>query len=166
MVSNLPYSVASPILVELARANPGPERLVATLQLEVARRLVAQSGTSDYGLLTLLVQLQYEPAGLFKIPASCFFPEPDVGSACVCLVRRAHPLLKPEEREVFFKIVKQAFSQRRKMMFKLLKAHWPEETLVSAFKDTQLEPKIRAESVNITQFVRLTQLLLAGSRYE
>src|SRR2546422_967750 len=77
VVSNLPYSVASPIVVELAQAHGGPERIVVTLQLEVARRLMARPGTADYGVLTLLVQLNYEPKEFFKIPASCFFPEPD-----------------------------------------------------------------------------------------
>src|SRR5204862_8061189 len=78
VVSNLPYSVASPILVELAQAAASPERIVATLQLEVARRLVARPGDRDYGLLTLLVQLSYQALSRFKIPASCFFPQPDV----------------------------------------------------------------------------------------
>ena len=64
----------------------------------VARRLMAGTDDDDYGLLTLLVQLDYEPRGWFKIPASCFFPEPDVASACVVLVRRATPLLPEEHR--------------------------------------------------------------------
>src|SRR5437773_1351286 len=71
VVSNLPYSVASPIVVELAQAERGPERIVVTLQREVARRLMARPGGADYGLLTLLVQLNYEPRQFFKIPASC-----------------------------------------------------------------------------------------------
>ena len=74
VVSNLPYSVASPLLVELAQSANGPEQMVCTLQLEVANRLVARPGDKDYGVLTLLVQLDYEPQASFKIPASCFFP--------------------------------------------------------------------------------------------
>ena len=93
LVANLPYSVASPILVELAQSPQRPERMVATLQLEVARRLMAGTGDEDYGVLTLLVQLDYEPREWFKIPAGCFFPAPDVDSACVVLIRRAQPLL-------------------------------------------------------------------------
>src|SRR6185312_5636822 len=92
LVANLPYSVASPILIELAQGDRSPQRLVATLQLEVARRLMAQAGDDDYGLLTLLVQLDFEPRDSFKIPAGCFFPQPDVDSACVVLVRRTQPL--------------------------------------------------------------------------
>ena len=95
--------------------------MVATLQLEVAKRLMAKPGTPDYGVLTLLVQLDYEPQSWFKIPASCFFPEPDVDSACVCLARREQALLAPAARDTFARIVKRSFSQRRKMMLKLLK---------------------------------------------
>ena len=74
LVANLPYSVASPILVELAQSPRRPERMVTTLQLEVAQRLMAWADDDDYGVLTLLVQLDYEPRGSFKIPADCFFP--------------------------------------------------------------------------------------------
>jgi len=73
LVANLPYSVASPLLVDLAQACRGPDRLVATLQIEVAKRLVALHGNGDYGVLTLLVQLDYEPQGWFKIPPVAFF---------------------------------------------------------------------------------------------
>ena len=121
LVANLPYSVASPILVELAQTPRRPQRMVATLQLEVAQRLMAKSGDDDYGVLTLLVQLDYEPRNWFKIPAGCFYPAPDVDSACVVLIRRAPPLLPENQRAAFVKIVKRAFSQRRKMMLKLLK---------------------------------------------
>ena len=159
LVANLPYSVASPILVELAQNARGPRRIVATLQLEVAQRLVAQAGESEYGLLALLVQLGYQPTGCFKIPASCFFPAPDVDSACVTLVRRPEPLLVAAQAQVFTNVVKRAFSQRRKMMFKLLKQDWPVETLERAFAQAQLTAQIRAEAASLEQFVILTQAL-------
>ena len=78
--------------------------------------LAAGPGGEDYGVLTLLVQLDYEVRDIFKIPASCFFPEPDVDSACVVLDRREQPLLPEDLRAAIVKIVKRAFSQRRKMM--------------------------------------------------
>ena len=74
LVANLPYSVASPILVELAAGVRAPKMIVATLQLEVAQRLMAQADDDDYGILTLLVQLDFTPREWFKIPAACFFP--------------------------------------------------------------------------------------------
>jgi 16S rRNA (adenine1518-N6/adenine1519-N6)-dimethyltransferase len=164
LVANLPYCVASPILVELAQAERGPRRMVATLQIEVAKRLQAKPGTPDYGLLTLLVQLDYEPQGWFKIPASCFFPEPDVDSACACLVRRERPLLPPDHRDTFTRIVKRSFSQRRKMMLKLLKEDWPEPCLVAEFERLRLSPQIRAEEVSLEQFAQMAQALFRNPK--
>jgi 16S rRNA (adenine1518-N6/adenine1519-N6)-dimethyltransferase len=165
LVANLPYSVASPMLVELAQAPRGPERLVATLQLEVAKRLMAAPGKPEYGLLTLLVQLDYEPRGWFKVPASCFFPQPDVDSACVCLVRRPQPLLALALRETFVQVVKRSFSQRRKMMLKLLKEQWSAAAVEHAFSSAQLPTGTRAEAVTLGQFVELARLL-HGKTYE
>jgi 16S rRNA (adenine1518-N6/adenine1519-N6)-dimethyltransferase len=159
LVANLPYTVASPILVELAQAQPGPERLVATLQLEVARRLMANASDADYGVLTLLLQLEYEPREWFRIPAGCFFPEPDVESACVVLVRRERELLTFEQRRTFTKLVKRSFSQRRKMMLKLLKSEWPAARLEEGLAAESLSPKVRAEDVSLAQFISLTRRL-------
>ncbi len=160
LVANLPYSVASPMLVELAQAPGCPQRLVATLQLEVARRLVARAGDDDYGVLSLLVQLRYEPLDHFKIPAECFFPAPDVDSMCVVLARRETPLLPPNQHAAFDGLVKLGFSQRRKMMFKLLKTEWPEDKLARAFAQLSLSPQIRAEQVALEQFVELVKALV------
>ena len=159
LVANLPFSVASPILVELAQGARAPKRIVATLQLEVARRLMAKAGDDDYGVLTLLVQLDYESRDWFKIPASCFFPKPDVDSACMVLERRKTPLLPESQRETLVKIVKRAFSQRRKMMLKLLKEDWPEQKLKQVFQKLFLSPQERAEELSLEQFVQLTRSL-------
>ena len=159
LVANLPYSVASPILVELAQAPEPPERMVATLQLEVARRLVAATGAEDYGVLGLLVRLRCQTLECFKIPAACFFPLPGVDSACIVLVPRPEPLLPYELHAAFAKIVKRGFSQRRKMMFKLLKQDWPITALARAFEEAGLPPQTRAEEASLEQFARLTEIL-------
>jgi 16S rRNA (adenine1518-N6/adenine1519-N6)-dimethyltransferase len=137
--------------------------IVVTLQLEVAQRLMAPTDDDHYGILTLLVQLDFQPRGWFKIPPGCFFPSPEVDSACVCLVRRATPLLTDEKRETFRKIVKKAFSQRRKMMLKLLKQDWPKEKLEAAFAELQISPMERAEKLSLEQFVALTKILSAST---
>ena len=157
LVANLPYSVASPVLVELAQAPGCPRLMVATLQLEVARRIVARAGDDDYGVLSLLLLLRYEPDGIFKIPADCFFPAPDVESGCVTLVRRERPLLPTAQHAAFEKLVKLGFSQRRKMMLKLLKTVWPEDKLLAVFERLDLSPQIRAEKVTLEQFAKLTE---------
>ena len=156
MISNLPYSVASPILVQLALGNSPPDRMVATLQLEVVNRVMASPDSKDYGLLTLLLGLKFEAAESFKIGRECFFPAPDVDSGCIVLVRRKVPLLPPALEGAYVKLVKSAFSQRRKMMLKLLKGHWPLEALTSAFARAGISLQERAEKVSIQQFAQLT----------
>ena len=159
VVSNLPYSVGSPLLVELAQMDDRPLLMVVTLQLEVVRRLLAKAGEPDYGLLTVLIGVYYEAGDWFKIPGSCFFPEPDVDSGCVRLNRRAVPLLNSAQSKTFATLVKIGFSQRRKMMFKLLKEHWPEERIKRAFQEARLSTTVRAEAVRIETFVHLTKSL-------
>lgn len=159
LVANLPYSVGSPILVELA-LNPTPLRaLVATLQWEVVQRLLAAPDTSAYGVLTVLVGLQFEATGHFKIARDCFFPAPDVDSACVSLVRRAQPLLPPALVPTGAQIVKTAFSQRRKMLRKLLRTQWPEDRLTAALAACGIAETARAETVPIPTWAALTRHL-------
>src|SRR6185436_17039822 len=158
-VANLPYSVASPVLVELAQAARPPTRLTVTLQLEVARRVAARADDDDYGILTLLVQLAFEPGPLFKVPPECFFPVPNVDSACLTLHSRAAPLHPHSLTPTFTRIVKRGFSQRRKMMHKLLRTEWPVEKLNAAFVQLGISPQARAETVSLEQFVKLTRLL-------
>ncbi len=166
LVANLPYSVASPILVELALSRLPPERLVATLQLEVVQRIISRAGEEHYGQLSLFLQLRYEPKEWFKIPSTCFFPEPDVDSACVQLVRRADPILPEESVAAFHRLVKLAFSARRKMMAKLLKQRWPGPEIAAAFQAAGIEPQARAETVSLEQFAQLTRLLAAKTGEE
>jgi 16S rRNA (adenine1518-N6/adenine1519-N6)-dimethyltransferase len=162
LVANLPYSVASPILVELAAGVRTPKRVVVTLQLEVAQRLMAGADDDDYGILTLLVGLDFTVNDWFKIPAGCFYPAPEVDSACVCLERRAQPLLPEPHREIFRRLVKRSFSQRRKMMLKLLKQDWPREQLEQAFTALNIPLQERAEKLSLDQFVALTKALAGG----
>ncbi len=159
LVANLPYSVASPLLVELATAPRPPDRLVVTLQREVVRRLTAGAGEPDYGLLTLLVRQRFVPETSFRIPADCFFPVPEVESGCVALDRRIPEPLTAAERRVFGRVVKRAFSERRKKALKLLKFDWPAAPLEAAWQDLALDPNARAETLSDETFFTLTRRL-------
>jgi 16S rRNA (adenine1518-N6/adenine1519-N6)-dimethyltransferase len=159
LVANLPYSVGSPLLVELARAPQPPDALVVTLQREVVDRLRAAAGGPDYGLLTLLVQAVYAPGAWFKIPRGCFFPAPDVESACLTLTRRDPPPLPAAALPDFDRLVKLGFSQRRKMLAKLLRAAWPAAVVAAALDSCGLPADVRAEAVPLEGFLRLRAAL-------
>ncbi len=117
VLGNLPYSVASPIIVRLCEGDLRPARMLFTIQLEVAERLVAKPRTKDYGLLTLLTQSFYDIALVRKIPATVFWPKPEVASAVVQLVRRKNqPFFNQDQESHFREKVKQAFQKRRKTL--------------------------------------------------
>lgn len=159
LVSNLPYSVASPILVEMAAKPSPPKLMVVTVQLEVANRIRAQAGGREFGLLSLLVQSRFKPGASIRIPPGCFYPVPQVESACLRLERRAHPLLEPNEWEVFGRITRRGFSQRRKMLINLLKQDWPAKVIHAAFLHLGLPSQVRAEAVSLEQFAELARIL-------
>jgi 16S rRNA (adenine1518-N6/adenine1519-N6)-dimethyltransferase len=159
LVANLPYSVGSAILVELARHPHPPASLTVTLQAEVVDRIRAVPATPEYGLLTLLVARAYRPGPGFRIPATCFFPPPGVTSACVRLDRRAEPLVSAAGEAAFANLLKRAFSQRRKQLRKLLRAAWPEETLAEVWPRLGLRDDLRAEALSPEQFAALLRAL-------
>lgn len=155
LVANLPYSVGSPILVELATAARPPVRLVATLQEEVVDRIAARAGTADYGVLTLLLALQFRVVDRFRVPRDCFFPPPDVESACVTLERREGVELPPGAASAYIRAVKAGFGQRRKMLGKLLAAVWDRAPVEAALARAGVAPTERAERVSREQFIEL-----------
>ena len=119
VVSNLPYSISTPILERLVEGDLKPRRMVVTLQREVAQRLAAKPRHKDYGALTLFTQLHYHCTVAHIVSPSCFYPSPHVESAIVVLDRR-DPRVKLKPGAPFHEIVRAGFSQRRKMMRKLL----------------------------------------------
>lgn len=158
-VSNLPYSVGSPMLVEMALMPNGPERIVATIQLEVAKRIQASPGSKVYGSLTALLGWSFHLDDYFKIPSSCFFPAPDVDSACVSLKRNEIPLAENSVLPAYKKLIRMSFEQRRKQMQKILRAEiegsqWPEVLKVSG-----VSPSQRPEQISPQQFARLAKWL-------
>jgi 16S rRNA (adenine1518-N6/adenine1519-N6)-dimethyltransferase len=159
LVANLPYSIASPLLIDLAASAGRPSAMIVTLQLEVVRRMLARPGSREYGVLALLIGLHYAAGEWFTIPRGSFYPEPNVDSGCIELLRRETQLLPPELCPVFKKIVKRVFGERRKKMMKLLNRDWPEAAVAEAFDALGLDEKIRAERVTLEQFTELTQRL-------
>ena len=159
VVSNLPYSVGSPILVELAMSARPPRRMVVMLQEEVVDRITARAGTADYGVLSLLVGLQFQAKESFRVPRDCFFPAPDVESACVVLERREELEALSGLAPTYARVVKTGFGQRRKMLLKLLAAVWPREAVIAAMSAAGVSMTERAERLTREQFLSIAGAL-------
>jgi 16S rRNA (adenine1518-N6/adenine1519-N6)-dimethyltransferase len=113
---NLPYNIATPLLVRwLSIANP-PARIVAMVQRDVAGRLNALPGTRAYGSLSVLVRYWTEPRRAFVLGPSHFYPRPKVESAVVVLQRRSEPAVRARDQTFFLQVVRAAFAYRRKTL--------------------------------------------------
>jgi len=158
IVANLPYNIATALLVMWVTVEPWPpwyDSAVLMFQREVAERIVAEVGSNSYGRLSVLVQWRCEPRIAFDVNASAFVPPPKVKSSVVRLVPRTAPL--PCERTALEAVTQAAFGQRRKMLRQSLRSLGTDAAeLIAA---AGLDPTARAEEVSVEQFVLLARLL-------
>ena len=162
IVANLPYNIATPLLIGWLTAEPWPpryDRLVLMFQREVAERIVAPAGGKQYGRLSVLVQWRAEAKILFDIKPSAFVPPPKVTSSLVEFVPRTNPLAC--DRSALERVTAAAFGQRRKMLRQSLKTLGldPLPLLAAA----GIEPTARAEQIPIEGFVKLANAFFSLS---
>ena len=160
LLGNLPYYISSQLLLKFTK-YPSPISLwLLMLQKEMARRISAAPGTSDYGALSLVVQLQYRVEFLRTVPATVFLPEPDVDSAFVRITPRPPDELAPHDPETFFRLVRQGFSQRRKQLRNLLRKEIPD--WAEAAGRVGFDPRARAEELSLEQWIALSEQSRSG----
>lgn len=159
VVSNLPYYITTPIIMNLLESSIPWALLVFMVQKEVVSRMVAEPGSKDYSALSVAVRYYAEPKLAFHVSRNCFIPKPDVDSAVVKLKKR--PLEQPgdADREFLFKVIRGAFGQRRKTLLNALgKQPWLEggkDRLREILIQMGLSEDIRAEALSLEQFVHI-----------
>lgn len=153
VVANLPYYITTPIIMTLLERRLPIELIVTMVQKEVALRMIASPGGKDYGALSVAVQYYSEPELLFTVPPAAFIPAPAVDSAVVrCTLRRQPPVAVADER-CFFRIVKGAFSQRRKTLANALKTTGLAGGQIAAIlTQAQIDPMRRGETLSLAEF--------------
>jgi 16S rRNA (adenine1518-N6/adenine1519-N6)-dimethyltransferase len=158
VAANLPYSVASRLMVDIAECDHRPERMSLTIQKEVADRLTAPSGDKHYGMLSILTGAFYENTMVKKISPTCFLPPPKVWSAVVKMERRNVPLIDKAVYPTFKKLVKHSFSQRRKQIGTILRKLGvsPVDELLA---DAGIEHTERPEVIEIGRWALLSRIL-------
>ncbi len=158
VVSNLPYYLSTPLLFRLLEQQQRVTRLVLMLQNEVADRLVAKSGSSDYGVLSVMAQYSADITKAFKVSPQCFRPRPDVDSAVVLLRTKGLIAQVRESRDQFAAIVRAAFAHRRKTLVNSLRDQgYDQQHVVAALTALHLSLSIRAENLSLDKFIALTQ---------
>lgn len=161
VVANIPYYITTPILFTLLRHRDRLGSITITLQKEVAVRIVAGPGGKDYGVLSLMVQYQGKPELKFVVPKGAFRPVPKVDSALVHIELYGMPPVSVKDEKFFFRVIKTAFSQRRKMLANSLK---PLSSDISDIKEkivlAGIEPARRPETLSMEEFARLADALV------
>lgn len=165
VVANLPYYITGPFLGRLLKDNRFWSTSVLTVQLEVARRLVARPGTKEYGALTLLVEYYAEVELMDRIPPGAFYPAPEVTSAIVRLRRRQRAPVEVRDVEGLFRLIRAAFGRRRKTILNALTGADDQVTRSAwqaVLQRAGIDPGRRGESLSLAEFARLADARCDG----
>lgn len=164
VVGNLPYYITSDILLRLFEFRQFLESIVIMVQREVADRLAAKPGGSDYGLLSATAQLYTDVEKLFTLPPDSFSPPPKVHSSVLRLrmASRLDGLAVPEQ--AFIGFLKASFGQKRKTLWNNLKTEYAPETLRAALAKAGIKPNVRAEELSLEKSAALFRALSDGRR--
>ncbi|MBW4828414.1 MAG: 16S rRNA (adenine(1518)-N(6)/adenine(1519)-N(6))-dimethyltransferase RsmA [Clostridiaceae bacterium] len=160
IVANLPYYITTPIIGRLLEEELDIDSILVMVQSEVAERMKASPGTKDYGSLSVFVQYYTEPEIVLSVPKNAFMPRPNVDSAVIKLKIRKEKI-ELENRETFFKVVKAAFSQRRKTILNSLSSGLKTDkaTIRAILEKADIDPKLRAENLTIEDFSKISAIL-------
>lgn len=153
LIGNFPYNISSQILFQMVRYKELIPEMVGMFQKEVADRVVAKPGSKVYGVISVLIQAFYEGEYLFSVEKESFNPPPKVRSGVIRLYRKADQNLGCDEK-LFRQVVKQAFSQRRKMLRNTMKTFLKgDDFLQDEFFN------LRPERLSVADFVQLTNMI-------
>jgi 16S rRNA (adenine1518-N6/adenine1519-N6)-dimethyltransferase len=162
MVSNLPYNVATPVLIGALERAPMIERFLVMVQREVGERLAAIPGTKAYGAVSVKVAYYARAELVGAVPASVFIPKPKVVSALVRMERRAEPLIAVDDPDRMFELVRAGFATRRKMLRRVLSAELGPDT-EAMLRMAGIDPAARAETLELPEWSALAQAATTGA---
>ena len=155
VAANLPYYITTPIIMNLLESRLPFKKIVVMIQKEVAQRLCAKPGGKEYGAISIATQYFSNPRIIKHVPAGAFIPAPKVDSAVVSMEILPSPSVSPKDEKLFFKLIKAAFSQRRKTLVNALSASGAfgsKEDVTEAVLSLGLSPTVRGEALSIEQF--------------
>lgn len=161
VAANLPYYITTPIITGVIEAKLPIENFVVMVQKEVADRIGAKPGTKDYGALSVLCRFYTEPEIISIVPAGLFVPRPKVDSAVLRMRFRDKPAVEVKNERMFFRVVRAAFSQRRKTLLNCLAASFQsgKDELRELLLSVGIEPARRGETLTLSEFAAIADKL-------
>ena len=164
--ANLPYYITSPVLTKLLESRCFSS-VTVMVQKEVAQRICARPGTSDYSAFTVLCNYHAQPELLFDVPPNCFLPQPKVTSAVIQLQRREEKPWDIHDTSVFFRAVRSSFAMRRKKLSNGLASGFPELGKAGAEEILALcglPENVRGETLGIAEFAMIANAIADRKR--
>jgi 16S rRNA (adenine1518-N6/adenine1519-N6)-dimethyltransferase len=162
IAANLPYGIASALLIRALESLPALERTVVTIQAEVAERILAEPGTKSYGALTVAIRYRADAARVMRIPPGAFYPPPEVTSTIVRLTVLPQPRVAVADEALFVAVVRAAFGQRRKVLRNALAGPRPggwtpltPAEAEQACRRAGIDPRRRGETLTVEEFAAL-----------
>ena len=161
IVANLPYYITTPIIMKLLEERLDIESITVMVQKEVAKRLTAVPGDKNTGAITYAVYYYAIPEEIRLVPNTSFIPEPEVESEVIKLTLRNELAVKVKDEELFFKIIKASFMQRRKTLINgisnsgiLLK-----DEIQEILNEMKIDERVRGEALTINQFAEISNII-------
>jgi len=159
VIANIPYYITTPIIFRLLEHRDRLLSMTLTVQKEVARRITAPPGGKDYGVLSLSIQYRGRAEMKFIVPAGAFSPKPKVDSACVHIDVYRTPPVDVTDEALFMKVIRTAFSQRRKTLTNSLKTVSPD--IRATLEHAGIDASERPERLSMEDFARLANSIAA-----
>lgn len=153
LVANLPYYITTPIILGLLSKTNLIKKYVMMMQLEVADRICGKPKTKDYNALSIAIGYRAEATKCFNVSRKVFIPEPNVDSAVIKLDLYDNPSFKANDEELFFKLIREAFSQRRKTLVNNLSNNYNKELILKMLNEFNIKSNVRSEELTIANFV-------------
>ena len=160
LVANLPYYITTPIILGLLSKTTLIKKYVMMMQVEVADRICGKPKTKDYNALSIAVGYRAKATKCFNVPRTVFIPEPNVDSAVISLDLYDVPPFKANDEELFFKLIREAFSQRRKTLINNLSNVYSKELINKMLVDFNIKQSVRSEELSIEDFVKISDYIL------
>ena len=159
LIANLPYYITTPIILKILEESKIIKQMTIMVQKEVGDRILGKVSTKEYNSLSVLIQTYMDVSKLINVPRNAFYPEPNVDSVVLVLKRKARLDYEILNEELFKKVNRLLFSQRRKTIVNNLKNIYNKDKILVMLKDLNLKDTSRSEELTIEQIVNIANYI-------
>lgn len=159
LIANLPYYITTPIMLKVLEEAPSIKSMVIMIQKEVAERFLGKPNTKDYNSLSVLIQTYMDVSKVIEVSKNSFYPAPEVTSTVIKLTRKEKPNYQIDNEELFLKVNRLMFKQRRKTIVNNLKDIYNKECILDILNKLNISETARSESLSVEQIINFSNEL-------